>query len=78
MKGGKDMHAVYDLKEMLCKELEDYGKKESVKQTMDIPGLVTYDYYTITIGNKAWMVTDTDSMYWIRNWQHVSMPLRHL
>ena len=39
---------------------EDYGKKESVKQTMDIPGLVTYDYYTITIGNKAWMVTDTD------------------
>lgn len=36
---------------------EDYGRKESVKQTMDIPGLVSYDYYTITIGDKAWMVT---------------------
>ena len=21
------MHAIYDLKEMLCKQLEDYGKK---------------------------------------------------
>lgn len=39
---------------------DDYGRKESVKQTMEIPGMVSYDYYTITIGDKAWMVTDTD------------------
>ena len=31
------MHAVYDLKEMLCKELEDYGKKGELSAgTLDI------------------------------------------
>ena len=31
------MHAIYDLKEMLCKELEDYGKKGELSAgTLDI------------------------------------------
>ena len=37
------MHALYDLKEMLCKELEDYGKKGELSAgTLDIVDKLTH------------------------------------
>lgn len=39
---------------------DNYGAMESLKQHMDIPGLVSYDYYTVTKGDKAWFVTNTE------------------
>lgn len=39
---------------------DDYGNKESLKQRMEIPGMVSYDYYTVTEGEKAWMITIVD------------------
>lgn len=37
---------------------EDYGAHESTMFTMDIPGLMKYDSYTITKGKEAWGVSD--------------------
>ena len=39
---------------------DNYGAQECLKQHMEMPGLVSYDYYTITKGDKAWFVTDVD------------------
>ena len=39
---------------------DDYGAMESLVFTTEIPGLVKYDTYTITKGDKAWFVNDTE------------------
>ncbi|MBQ9411188.1 MAG: hypothetical protein IJU21_06225 [Bacteroidales bacterium] len=57
---------------------DDYGKKESLKQRMDIPGLVSYDYYTITKGNKAWMITVTDGKRNVRDFDNPTPDLTFL
>jgi hypothetical protein len=62
MKSGiaKTVTTVGDSKTEATQYWDDYGGLECLKQRMDIPGLVSYDYYTITKGDKAWFVTDTD------------------
>lgn len=39
---------------------DNYGAMESLVFTTEIPGLVKYDTYTITKGDKAWFVNDTE------------------
>lgn len=39
---------------------DDYGAMEALVFTIDVPGLVKYDTYTVTKGEKAWMFTDTE------------------
>lgn len=39
---------------------DNYGAMESLMFTTEITGLVKYDSYTITKGEKAWMVNDTE------------------
>jgi hypothetical protein len=46
-KGGQNMDAVYDLKDMLCEELEEYGKKDK----LDVGGLEIVDKLAHTIKN---------------------------
>ena len=41
------MHAIYDLKDMLCEELEEYGQKEK----LDVGGLEIVDKLAHTIKN---------------------------
>jgi hypothetical protein len=46
-KGGQNMDAVYDLKDMLCEELEEYGKKDK----LDVGGLEIIDKLAHAIKN---------------------------
>ncbi|MBO4765577.1 MAG: hypothetical protein J5508_07735 [Bacteroidales bacterium] len=39
---------------------DDYGRKESLTYTTEIPGLVKYDSWVIAIGDKMWGVNVTD------------------
>lgn len=57
---------------------EDYGNRESVKQTMDIPGLVTYDYYIITIGDKDWTVTVNEGKRSVKGFDNPTPDLTFL
>ena len=57
---------------------DDYGRKESVKQKMDIPGMVSYDYYTVTKGDKAWMVTVTDGKRSVKSFDNPTPDLTFL
>lgn len=41
---------------------DNYGGKESVVYTTEIPGLVKYDSYIITVGDKGWTVTDNEGV----------------
>lgn len=51
---------VGDLKTEATQYIDNYGALECLKQRQEIPGLVAYDYYTITKGDKCWFVTDAD------------------
>jgi hypothetical protein len=46
-KGGQNMDAVYDLKDMLCEELEEYGKNDK----LDVGGLEIIDKLAHAIKN---------------------------
>ena len=37
---------------------DDYGALDCLQQHMEIPGFVSYDYYTITKGDTCWMVVE--------------------
>ena len=65
------MHALYDLKEMLCKELEDYGKKGELSAgTLDI-----VDKLTHTIKNLDKIIeTYEESDYSSRGSYYDGMP----
>ena len=56
----KTVTTVGDSQTEAVQYFDNYGAVECLKQHMDIPGLVSYDYYTITKGDQAWFVTDTD------------------
>lgn len=37
---------------------DEYGDLDCIQQHMEVPGLVSYDYYTITKGDTCWFRTD--------------------
>ena len=51
---------VGDLRTEATQYIDNYGALECLKQHQEIPGLVSYDYYTITNGDKAWFVTEAE------------------
>ena len=57
MRGGKDMNALYDLRDMLCAQLEDYGKKgelsASVLDKVDILAHATKNIDKIIACNEG-------------------------
>ena len=53
------MHALYDLKEMLCKELEEYGKKE-----LSAGSLSTIDTLAHAIKNIDKIIEADDGSYY--------------
>lgn len=64
------MHAIYDLKDMLCEELEEYGQKEK----LDVGGLEIVDKLAHTIKNLDKIIeTYEDNEYSSENYYDESM-----
>ena len=57
---------------------DDYGAMESLVFTTEIPGLVKYDTYTITKGEKAWFVTDTEGKKSVKAFDNPTSDLNFL
>ena len=60
------------------KYFDDYGAMESMVFTTEIPGLVKYDTYTITKGDKAWFVTDTEGTKSVKAFDNPTSDLNFL